>query len=253
MNSDIYCRIAELAYRTPASTDEDAVKKIFTDGGADISGLHHAYFFDSKKKGGDSDAQLYTLSTDDAVIFACRGTESLSDVATDMSIWKEPFQDLIYCNSVDTSVYKNIKVHAGFLDQYNTIKYSIMATLYNVVWAGKKNRTIVCVGHSLGGALASMAAACAKAHFGDKLRVECYTYGSPRVGNGDFVRYFDDNVDLCVRYVNGADIITRIPKVLFSHVKGEKKVGTPPAGCVERYLGSAEDHFMKNYKKALGL
>jgi len=245
-----YAHIAELAYRTPSQADDEAsIKSIF----ADISGLKHAHFFDAKKKGGDSDAQLYTLICEDRIIFACRGTESLSDVATDVSIWKEPFQDLIYCNSVDTTVYKNIKVHSGFLNQYNTIKYSIMATLYSILWTGKATqRKVVCVGHSLGGALASMAASCAKAQLGAKIRVECYTYGSPRVGNKDFVRYFDDNVDLCVRHVNGADIITRIPKFLFYHVKGEKKIGQEPAGCLEKYVGSAEDHFMKNYKSALG-
>ncbi len=97
-----------------------------------------------------------------------------------------------------------------------------------------------------------MAASCAKAQLGAKICVECYTYGSPRVGNKDFVRYFDDNVDLCVRHVNGADIITRIPKFLFYHVKGEKKIGQEPEGCLEKYVGSAEDHFMKNYRSALG-
>ncbi len=255
-----YAHIAELAYITPSVTDDETeIKKIF----ADVSGLNirHAYFFDAKKKGnGESDAQLYTLicdSTDNSdtqIIFACRGTESLSDVATDISVWKEPFQDLIYCNSVDTTIYKNIKVHSGFLDQYNTIKYSIMATLYSHIWNGTKTAPkAIFAAHSLGAGLATMAAACIKAQFGNKIQTECYLFGSPRVGNKDFMRYFDDNVDVCIRYVNGADIITRIPKLLFYHVKGEKKIGEAPNGCIEKYIGSAEDHFMKNYKKALGI
>lgn len=250
-----YARIAELAYITPTMTDnEEEIKKIF----ADLSGLNirHAYFFDAKKKGnGESDAQLYTLICEDnQIIFACRGTESLSDVATDISVWKEPFQDLIYCNNVDTQKYKNIKVHSGFLDQYNTIKFSIMSTIYSNFWSNKNTQPrVIFAAHSLGAGLATMAAACIKAQFGNKIRTECYMFGSPRVGNKDFVRYFDDNVDTCIRYVNGADIITRIPKLFFYHVKGEKKIGGAPKGCVEKYVGSAEDHFMKNYKKALGI
>lgn len=242
-----YACIAEMAYKEPGASDAETCA--IWSSATDISGLHHVYFFDAKKKGdGTSDAQVYTLICEDRIIFACRGTESLSDIATDISIWKEPFQDLIYCNSVDTAIYKNIKVHSGFLDQYNTIKYSMMATLYSAFWSGTAaDRKVVFVGHSLGGALASLGAACAKAHFGSKICVECYTYGSPRVGNRDFVRYFDATVNVSVRHVNGSDLITRIPKLFFYHVKGEKKIG-----AAKKCLASAEDHFMKNYKKVLG-
>ncbi len=252
-----YARIAELAYRTPqvcacgAQSEEEMIKRIFE---ADVSGIKHAFFFDARRKGdGQSDAQLYTLILEDQIIFACRGTESVSDAVVDISIWKEKFQDLIYCNNVDTNAYKNIKVHSGFLNQYNTIKYTIMATLYSHLWThgGHASKKVICVGHSLGGALSTLAAACAKAHFGEKIHVSCFTFGSPRVGNRDFVRYFNDNVDVCERYVNGCDIITRVPKLFFSHVKGEKKIGAGAASCMESFFGSVEDHFMKNYKAAL--
>lgn len=50
-------------------------------------------------------------------------------------------------------------------------------------------------GHSLGGALATLAAyefrAAARAH-GKDLNIACYTFGAPRVGNHAFAHEFDE-------------------------------------------------------------
>jgi hypothetical protein len=62
----------------------------------------------------------------------------------------------------------------------------------------------------LGAALATLAA--------DRLAAEnvpvagVYTFGSPRVGDGAFARTFTDRLgDRCFRFVNAADVVTRVP------------------------------------------
>lgn len=55
----------------------------------------------------------------------------------------------------------------------------------------------VCAGHSLGGALSDLAAydiAKAAAAAGARLRLSCYTFGAPRVGNHAYAK---DHADTC--------------------------------------------------------
>ncbi len=60
-------------------------------------------------------------------------------------------------------------------------------------------------GHSLGGALATLAAfdfrKKARDH-GVDMRVACYTFGAPRVGNHTFAREFDSIVNDCWHIIN---------------------------------------------------
>ena len=39
-----------------------------------------------------------------------------------------------------------------------------------------------------------------------------YNYGSPRVGNKDFVERFNKNVPEAFRVVNDADVVARVPR-----------------------------------------
>ena len=232
-----YCKIAMLSY-------EEKTDKFYEE----IPGIKHVYFYDSKKKdNGKSDAQLFTIIKDNTIIFSVRGTESLNDVKTDLSFIKVPFQDVMYANSVDTKKYKDICVHKGFLDQFNTVKYSVMATIFGSLWSNSPIKNVIFTGHSLGGAIATLLSACVKAHFQDKFIVECYTFGSPRCGNKDFVRYFDDHVDVSIRFVNKDDIVTNIPKLFYYHVKGYQQLGNRSKSFLKKIFGNVENHFIKNY------
>lgn len=63
-------------------------------------------------------------------------------------------------------------------------------------------------GHSLGGALATLAAL-SLAERG--LEVECVTFGSPKVGDEDFCRFFRSKVHRNARFVNKFDPVPRVP------------------------------------------
>jgi predicted lipase len=234
------CEIAQAVYKTPSGDPID----IFTDLSMNINKVFFLSTID--------DAQLYTLLTDDSIIFAIRGTESLSDVKTDINFFKDPFQDIIYSNNIDAKKYKNIRVHQGFLKQFNSIKYSIIATIYGQLWKHNKNISkVICIGHSLGGGLATLAAAHIKSLFPSEFKVECYTYGSPRVGNKQFSIFFNDKIDLSVRCVNGCDIITKIPKINYYHIKGEYKIGNITQNIFRRLFGNVKDHLIANYLNSL--
>jgi hypothetical protein len=236
-NIQLYAQISRIAYNTPSGEVVD----VFT---TDLSlNIRKAFFLSSVH-----DAQLYTLLLDDCIIFALRGTESITDIKTDINFLKDPFQDIIYSNNVDYKKCKNIQVHQGFLKQYNSIKYNIIATIYGQLWKNKDTiKRIVFVGHSLGGGLATLGAAHVKALLGKEVTVECYTFGSPRVGNKKFRCFFDENIDISVRCVNGCDIITKIPKLNYYHVKGLCEIGNKEQNIFKKIFGNIKDHFMTNY------
>jgi len=156
---------------------------------------------------------------------AFRGTEELIDVFTDLNLHRTRLFD-------DPSIL----VHTGFLDYFNEIKSDIEAELKA---SAKHFHTIQVTGHSLGGAVATIAAPClgkmmntpsyteaegeAEANFKSldktKKRIVCHTIGSPRVGNLNFVEWFQTQVDESMRIANDDDPITLFPiSCLYTHV-----------------------------------
>ena len=109
---------------------------------------------------------------------------------------------------------------------------------------------MVFVGHSLGGALATLAAAGTKAVF-PQLAVQCNTFGSPRVGNAAFAAYFDAVVDTSVRCVNGSDKVAKNPSLGYAHVGGEVRVGDLAPGWFRGFFGTVEEHRLDSYETAL--
>jgi hypothetical protein len=104
-------------------------------------------------------------------------------------------------------------VHAGFNKVFESFKKDILR------FCDKHNPTAVhCVGHSLGGGLATMAA--------DFLRYEkiaqpvLYTFGSPRVGGEQFAQRLTENIGEAniFRVYHKSDIVSMVPLWPFMHV-----------------------------------
>ena len=107
----------------------------------------------------------------------------------------------------------NMWVHAGFNRVFESFKKDILR------FCDKHNPTTVhCVGHSLGGGLATMAA--------DFLQYEkiakpvLYTFGSPRVGGNEFAQRLTKNIggDNIFRVYHKSDIVSMVPLWPFMHV-----------------------------------
>ena len=99
-------------------------------------------------------------------------------------------------------------VHDGFLRAYNSIATSLSDWLDEI-----SHHKIYFTGHSLGAALATLAAA-------QTTQSRLVTFGSPRVGNAEFAAVFANRV--VDRYVNCADIVTSLPpeSEYYEHVHG---------------------------------
>lgn len=140
--------------------------------------------------------QCFVAAGRDDVIVCFRGTEgnSLEDWLSDLDF------DL-----VDGPL--NARVHAGFYDALSRIWHVLDSEVRHLQSDGKR---LWVTGHSLGAALATLAAArwCEEG----RPIAGLYTFGQPRTGDHSFARNFDFAFrPNAFRIVNNLDIVTRTP------------------------------------------
>jgi triacylglycerol lipase len=135
--------------------------------------------------------QAILVGFDDFVVLAFRGTEatSIKDIKADTRA------KTIACETRG-------KIHAGFNEAFNNVRPDVERELKR---EGIQDKPLFLTGHSLGGALATIAAK-KLSHRGGL--AACYTFGSPRVGDEQWV----ENIKTPVyRLVNAADCVTMLP------------------------------------------
>lgn len=158
----------------------------------------------------DYDSQAMWIEVEDLAILAFRGTQTTAqDFVTDFELLSTPF---------DATLPQWGAVHSGFKGGKNVIWDKIKPKLASLKQSKKK---LFITGHSLGGALATIAAAriMALPEFRDSARPYLrglYTFGSPRVGDGKFAEAFaNEKLSMpnltVVRMRNAADVVTRVP------------------------------------------
>lgn len=131
-------------------------------------------------------------------IVAIKGTASMMDALTDLNA------------GLKTSKTGG-KVHQGFQDAFNSF-YASLPTFSPSV------HTIHCVGHSLGGALATLAADWLKLTAGREVKL--YTFGSPRVGLDFFASAAERRIGAAniYRVYHKTDPVPMVPTWPFMHV-----------------------------------
>jgi hypothetical protein len=108
------------------------------------------------------------------------------------------------------------QVHAGFQDVYELVRKSIAADLATAT-AGCDQ--ILITGHSLGAALAVLAAPDVFRNMPpNKIEPRLITFAGPRVGLTDFVNAFNAAIESCFRVVNFLDIVPYVPPAPYVHV-----------------------------------
>ncbi|MGA1941319.1 lipase family protein [Arcobacter sp. YIC-310] len=134
--------------------------------------------------------QAIIIKNDSFYVLAFRGTEvtSIKDIKADLKA------NIRVCESGG-------KMHTGFYDAFNEVYIDIQNYLNSLE---KEDKPLFITGHSLGGALAIVAT--------KKLKYSkiaaCYTYGSPRVGNEEWMNGIKTPI---YRIVNSADPVTMLP------------------------------------------
>jgi predicted lipase len=111
------------------------------------------------------------------------------------------------------------QVHTGFQDVYDLVRASIAA---NLATATAGCDQILITGHSLGAALAVLAAPDVFRNMPpNKIEPRLITFAGPRVGLSDFVESFNADIESCFRVVNFLDIVPLVPPAPYVHVGAE--------------------------------
>lgn len=163
------------------------------------------------------DAQCYVTRYDDGCCMVFRGTTSTKDWLMNLDALQDPL------NLPSVFGKERPKVHGGFLRQFQSLQMTLMQHANEYMkddTIKDSNRTMYYFGHSLGGALATIAATVFGAMF-PNVRHVCITFGAPRVGDTTFANVFRKNVDECVRCVNQEDPVPAVPSACnYEHVYG---------------------------------
>jgi predicted lipase len=190
--------------------------------------------------------EMYFESSGNKMFLTFRGSDGILDWKDNFRFWKRsiPYQE--------TGTNKKIRIHTGFYEQYKAIRGKVhdILSIYNLRWIDE----IIVTGHSLGGALAILCALDIQYNFGWNLivhdvKLTCVSFGAPRIGNYWFKKSFEKRVRKHTRVINADDIVTKIPKINYFHVKNKMRIGKRKWW---RFLvGSAKDHYPQKYKENL--
>lgn len=142
--------------------------------------------------------QAFVAASGEVVVLAFRGTEPtrIEDVLTDAMF-----------ALTDGEFGSGDRVHLGFKRALDDVWGDVILTIGALQTAGQ---TLWITGHSLGAALATLAAV--RLWRGTRRVAGVYTFGSPRAGNGGFAAAYDAILrSRTFRFVNQSDIVTRVP------------------------------------------
>ena len=153
-----------------------------------------------------TDTRALVVELPDCRIVAFRGSKSLQNWLTDAQFWRRLM--------IEEANGDQVEVHHGFLDAYESIIGDLSAYLRGQDLGSTEShptaKPLFITGHSLGGALAILAALELKRQGFPIAQV--ITFGQPRVGNAAFKRIYDAVLGAqTFRVVYEEDIVPRIP------------------------------------------
>jgi triacylglycerol lipase len=203
-------------------------------------------------------AQAALIEHEDYFCFAFRGTDESTDWLDNFNMFPE------------RALFGSF--HRGFLNSVNDVWVKLLDR-YNLL-RNKKRRPLFLTGHSLGGAMATVAAA--KLIHMDFPFISTYTFGQPRAMTLETARIFNvEAKSRFFRFQNNNDPVTRIPARIMSYshvgsflyISEEKKLYNDPGlwfrfldsvdGALEAFkelpppLNLVKDHGMEFYLKAI--
>ncbi len=158
------------------------------------------------------DTQAYMFRTDAFMVLAFRGSQEPKDWMTNLTMQLRNFT--IQKDGVTTLSSYQGRVHTGFFLAWAIIEKSVLAQIQrwreDLANDGQPMVPLYVTGHSLGGALATMATAALVEGGIDVAGV--YTFGQPRVGDRTFVKQLRASTQGKIfRFVNHNDIVPHVP------------------------------------------
>jgi len=183
----------------------------------DFSGLRFSAYpeveptlIESADKGfTDTQAAVLNKLNSDRIYLIFRGTDKSIDWMNNVQ-----FRQQIYPYGDGNT---DVRFHQGFMTAYLAVRERLLEALSTFT-----GQEVVITGHSLGGALATIAALDLQYNFGqaNDLRFIVNTFGAPRVGNLAQVESYNRRVPHSQRFVYGWDVVTRVPREWqgFAHI-----------------------------------
>ena len=179
--------------------------------------------------------QAYVARSDEYAVLAFRGTEAdrMKDIQADVK-------------ATQTTCPTGGRLHSGFKEQYDDVGGRVEMVLDDEEVRGKP---LFITGHSLGGAVAAIAARRLSA---ERRIAACYTFGSPRVGTEEWVSRIKTPI---YRIVNSDDPVPMLPMsgtVMFFAAKALRAIGraVPAGGRVVVWLGDWVERNLSGYAHA---
>lgn len=169
------------------------------------------------------------LSTEEAKIFVFRGTRLQQHKVFDAAEVVLIDQNDLWTDSkfFTTACDAGGKVHQGFLSGF----MEVSELVDSLIAEKSESQSVWLTGHSLGGALAVLAAT----HLIDQTIAGVYTYGAPRVGNAEFADVLP--VSLQQRFVHRDDWVPTVPPEFIGYRHG---------GSLQEVTGSGTTSFLND-------
>jgi triacylglycerol lipase len=198
INMAYLAKMANLAYEPKEKINTELAQLGFT--------LPQDKFYFSDKT---TNTQGFIVGDKHKIIISFTGTEGkIADWVTDLKVFKETWTE---ANPLG-------QVHNGFYQALSSVWKKLLTELNSL---RTNNQSIWITGHSLGGALATLAAATLHLQSPTFNIGGVYTFGCPRVANHKFSKNYNQKLkDITFRCVNNNDVVTRVPPQIFgySHV-----------------------------------
>ncbi|CRG84115.1 hypothetical protein PISL3812_01445 [Talaromyces islandicus] len=162
------------------------------------------YDFDESCSFGDASGFVAVDNTNNLIVLSFRGSHDLSNWIANLDFFP-----------IDTpSVCEGCSMHVGFWETWQTVAANVTEQLQSAL-ATYPGYTLVMTGHSLGAALAAIAATVFR---NSGIPVEMYNYGQPRLGNLALAQYITNQTATTnnnYRVTHTEDPVPKLPPRLF--------------------------------------
>ncbi|KAG2495118.1 hypothetical protein HYH03_006728 [Edaphochlamys debaryana] len=183
----------------------------------------------------DTQAFVHRNDRTKELVVAFRGTQPdlvnhPKDALNDLRALLVPLEEAIFGTVPHTQGEPH--VHLGFQECYKSVVEDVRRAVADVLSRDPEGRwRVVLTGHSLGGALATLAAYDLANIYQNAAqdRVVCYTFASPRVCNDDFACSYNHLVPYTWRFSNVRDVVPMVPLVHWTYCHVGRNVRITPS------------------------
>lgn len=156
------------------------------------------YSFDRSNSFGDATGYVAVDQSSGYIVLSFRGSSNLENWIGNLDI---PLIDA-------SSICSGCLVHQGFWNMWETVAGDVTSQIKSALSA-HPHYTVVATGHSLGGALAAVAATVLRA---SGYTVQLYNYGQPRIGNLALANFITSETSgTNYRVTHSDDIVPKLP------------------------------------------